>query len=339
LGLGTSFPNGTIDQSYETTGDTFPTSSDGARWWFVDLRYTVGSQTNIPVTPTISGRFTRGIWTGSMAVSGPGAGIQLVADDGSNHLGISTPFTVVPYVPPGTVVTVANRAIHLIQGASAQHYPSTILVTNVGAWVDKVTVTLSNLAHAWPNDLDILLVGPCGQKVMLMSDAVGTSTHAFTNLSLTFDDDASLGLPQDGPVASGAWRPTDFDARDVLPVPAPLGPYGTNLNVFAHTNANGPWSLYIADDYPASEDGFLADGWSLRFNVLLPVMTTSIDGTNLVVSWPDSFSCLIESTGSLVAPVTWTPLSPQPAITRINGRKTVTLPVSRTSCYYRLSPD
>jgi autotransporter-associated beta strand protein len=37
--LGGSFPNGTIDQGYEISGDAFPTSTDTTRWWFVDLRY------------------------------------------------------------------------------------------------------------------------------------------------------------------------------------------------------------------------------------------------------------------------------------------------------------
>jgi autotransporter-associated beta strand protein len=39
--LGGTFPNGTIDQSYEISGDAFPTNIDTVRWWFVDLRYTV----------------------------------------------------------------------------------------------------------------------------------------------------------------------------------------------------------------------------------------------------------------------------------------------------------
>ena len=39
--LGGTFPYGTIDQSYEISGDAFPTSTDTAKWWFVDLRYTI----------------------------------------------------------------------------------------------------------------------------------------------------------------------------------------------------------------------------------------------------------------------------------------------------------
>jgi hypothetical protein len=305
----------------------------------VDLRYTVGSYTNIPIVPTIASNFVGGIWSGSVAVLAPGTGIRLAANDGSNHSGFSTPFNVIPTVPPGTVITVANPALHLIHGASAQPYPSTILVTNLGGWVSKVSVTLSNLAHTWPDDLDILLVGPGGQKVMLMSDAVGDSTYGFTNLTLTFDDNASLALPQSGAITSGAYRPTDFDQRDLLPAPAPLGPYGTNLSVFVHTNVNGLWSLYIADDYPPAEDGVLANGWSLRFEILLPRLAASLEGTNTVVSWPTSFPGQLEWASDLKPPVMWILLSPQPPIVQVNGRNTVTLPTAAAKRFYRLRPD
>ena len=205
--------------------------------------------------------------------------------------------------------------------------------------MSKVSVTLSNLAHTWPDDLDILLVGPRGQKVMLMSDAVGDSAYGFNNLTLTFDDNASLALPQFGPITSGTYRPTDFDLRDVLPVPAPLGPYGTNLSVFAHTNVNGLWSLFIADDYTPADDGVLANGWSLRFEVLLPTLAASLEGTNTVVSWPASFPGQLEWTSDLNPSVAWTLLSPQPPIVEVNGRCTVTLPITAARCFYRLRPD
>src|SRR5258706_5338050 len=55
----------------------------------------------------------------------------------------------------------------------------------------KVTVTLSNLAHTFPSDLDILLVGPHGQTAMLMSDAVGGSAYGFTNVTLRSEEPTS----------------------------------------------------------------------------------------------------------------------------------------------------
>jgi len=337
-----NFPNGTlVDGYYYTYADDFPTDFYGAdRVIFLcDLRYTVGSYTNIPIAPTMATNFVGGVWTGNVAVLAPGAGICLAANDGSNHFGFSTPFSVIPAIPPGTVVIFTNPAFHLIQGDRAQPYPSTILVTNLGSWVNKVTVTLSNLAHTYPYDLDILLVGPGGQMVMLMSDAVGGSAYGFTNLTLTFDDDASLALPENGPVMSRSYRPTAYDPRALLPAPAPLGPYGTNLSVFAHTNANGLWSLYIADDYPPADDGVLANGWSLRFDVLLPVLGASLQGINMVVSWPASFSGQLEWTSDLNPPVAWTLLSPQPPIVQVGGRNTMTLPTTAANRFYRLRPD
>jgi len=239
---------------------------------------------------------------------------------------------------PGQGFTFANPAPHIIQGAGAQPYPSTILVSNLGGWVDGVTVTLSNLAHTWPDDLDILLVGPHGQTLMLMSDAIGDDAYGVTNLTLTFDDNATSGLPQLGPVTSGVYRPTDFDLRDLLPMPAPLGPYGTNLNALINTNANGLWSLYIADDYPPSDDGILADGWSLHFDVsaTYPVLSVHLVAGTVVLSWPAAFVGQLETTTQLEPAAKWTLLSPQPMTLRTDGQNLVTLPVTPGQRFYRL---
>ncbi|HMP84148.1 MAG TPA: S8 family serine peptidase, partial [Verrucomicrobiota bacterium] len=55
----------------------------------------------------------------------------------------------------------------------ASPFPSTISVNGVTGTVSKVTVTLRSLSHTFPDDLDILLVGPGGQKTLLMSDCGG----------------------------------------------------------------------------------------------------------------------------------------------------------------------
>jgi hypothetical protein len=124
-----------------------------------------------------------------------------------------------------------------------------------------------------------------------------------------------------------------------MPAPAPLGPYGTNLSVFALTNANGLWSLYVADDYPSSDDGALANGWSLHFEVSLPTLAAVRQGTNTIVSWAGSFSGRLQSTPSLSPPITWTTLSPQPAVVLLNGRNTATIPNGGPARFYRLWPE
>src|SRR4026209_1025593 len=47
-------------------------------------------------------------------------------------------------------------------------YPSTITVSGVSGTITDVSFTLYNLSHTYPDALDILLVGPGGQKVLLM---------------------------------------------------------------------------------------------------------------------------------------------------------------------------
>src|SRR5262249_57206133 len=92
--------------------------------------------------------------------------------------------------------------------------------------------------------VDVLLVGPGGQKLLLMSDA-GGGTDA-VNVNLTFDDAAAaIGAT----VVSGTFRPTNIGAGDLFPAPAPAGPYpDTQLSIFNCLNPNGTWSLYVVDD-------------------------------------------------------------------------------------------
>ena len=47
-----------------------------------------------------------------------------------------------------------------------------------------------------------------------------------------------------------------------MPVPAPLGPYSTNLSTFYASDPNGTWSLYVVDD-ALVDTGVIAGGWSL----------------------------------------------------------------------------
>src|SRR5207245_6867127 len=121
-------------------------------------------------------------------------------------------------------------------------------VSGLTAAVYKVTVTLSNLAHSFPADFDILLVGPQGQSVIVMSDA---GTIPIQNVTLTFDDDSPLVLPEKGRMVSETYKPTNYDAPDdpdTFPAPAPPPPYGAQLSVFRGTDPNGLWSLYVVDD-------------------------------------------------------------------------------------------
>ncbi len=143
----------------------------------------------------------------------------------------------------------------------ASPYPSNINVAGAIGQISKVTVSLNNYNHTFPDDIDVLLVSPAGQKVILMSDA-GGSTDA-VGVNLTFDDAAATGIPDGGPVASGTFKPTEFSGGDIYNAPAPAGPYSTTLAAFNGVSPNGTWSLYIMDD-AGGDVGNFNGGWELN---------------------------------------------------------------------------
>jgi subtilisin-like proprotein convertase family protein len=145
-------------------------------------------------------------------------------------------------------------------------YPNTIDVTKPGVVTD-VDVHLRGFEHDNAPDVDLLLVGPGGQKVLLMSD-VGNGTDVF-DVDLTLDDDAAGPLPTGAALTTGRFRPTDNAPADTFPATAPAGPYATTLAAFNGEPAEGTWSLYAFDD-ATNNYGFVNE-WSLDIdNALHP---------------------------------------------------------------------
>lgn len=182
-----------------------------------------------------------------------------------------------------------SAAIVIPSGGTASPYPASIPVSGVGT-IAKVTVTLAGYTHTFPRDVDVLLVGPGGQSVVLMSDAGGGTN--VSNLTLTIDDDASSSFDASTPT-SGTYKPTnveDFEGPDGYPSPAPASGYGSVLSIFNGTNANGTWLLYVVDDFNG-DSGTFSGGWSL-----------SITGTN--GDYFSSSNTITFSPGTTTVPVT-----------------------------------
>src|SRR5258707_11652302 len=105
----------------------------------------------------------------------------------------------------------------------ASPYPSTIAVSGLaGAEITKVTVQLFNLHHTFPDDIDILLVGPKGQEAMIMSNVGGETRSPITNINLSLDDDAPTALPFQPPLVSGTFKPTKRLETLTFDFPAPV---------------------------------------------------------------------------------------------------------------------
>ena len=141
--------------------------------------------------------------------------------------------------------------------------PTSLDVDAVPGAITDVDVFVHSISHTFPADLDLMLVGPGGQRVLLMSDA--GSSSPVSDIHLAFDDEAPSGLPQLTGLVGGFFRPTNFGSGDVFPAPAP-DPAGaaTALSVFDGTSANGIWQLFVVDDTD-QDSGVFAQGWELRF--------------------------------------------------------------------------
>ncbi|MEG5055338.1 DUF4347 domain-containing protein, partial [Microcoleus sp. B13-B6] len=146
----------------------------------------------------------------------------------------------------------------------ATPYPSAIDVSGVTGKVDSVTIALNNVKTYGQADasqtINLLLVGPEGQNVVLMSHVPSAPLN---NVTLNLDDNAASFLYDFSSstvptIASGNYKPSNYslnNARDIYPLAlppgtptgAPEGPYGSTLSVFNKTNPNGTWKLYAVD--------------------------------------------------------------------------------------------
>lgn len=165
-----------------------------------------------------------------------------------------------------TALAFTNSAsIDIVDFDVANPYPSEITVAGITNAISKVTVTLRNLTHDFAYDLDILLVGPQGQAVVLVS-GIATNGASAANLTWTLDTDAAQMLPVNATLTSGTFRPSDISGFADLAPPAPAAPYSGTLTDFVGQSPSGIWSLYIMDQLE-QDAGTLAGGWSLNFTL------------------------------------------------------------------------
>lgn len=175
---------------------------------------------------------------------------------------VVTAGTTPPPPPPGgtTQMFTNATALSIPDSGNGSPYPSTINVSGMTGTISKVIVKLKGLSHTYPDDLDILLVGPGGQKVLLLSDAGGAAD--VVNTTLTFDAAVSAVLPNSSQITSGTYLPTNYGSTDPFGAPAPAAPFSTSLGTFTGASPNGAWQLFLRDD-AAQDRGSIASGWEL----------------------------------------------------------------------------
>jgi subtilisin-like proprotein convertase family protein len=325
---GFSPPNNTPDPG-ETVTANFPIINSG-----------LGNTTNLVATLQASGGITPVTTSqnyGAVAAAGPpvskaftfvangNCGDMVTAtlhfQDGALDLGsINYTFRLGTFNTQDT--TFSNPAAITIPATGAgSPYPSNITVAGVTGNVSKVSVTLTNISHTFPSDVDVLLVGPTGQKFIVMSDVIGSTD--WTGQTITLDDAAAALVPSSGAPASGSFKPTNYTAGDTFNAPAPAGPYLTPATVGSDTFAsafggldpNGTWGLYVVDD-ASGDSGSIAGGWSLTVTTAVNVCSSmsavrsraDFDGdgrTDLSVYRPSDGNWYIAASTAGISAINW----------------------------------
>ena len=175
----------------------------------------------------------------------------------------------------GATITYTAPGPHQIHDGPAFMAPT----LNVGGLLEPialVTVTFTNVFHGHPADIDVLLVGPAGQNVMLMSDVgelLSEAESIIDGVTLTFRDGAP-SLPANVRITSGVYAPTNYqgvveeipEMDRTFPNPPPPEPYGTTLSLFNGSDGNGTWTLFIQDD--VDDESGVMDSWSLTITTV-----------------------------------------------------------------------
>lgn len=121
------------------------------------------------------------------------------------------PMTPVPTPTPMILRFCNTASIDMTLNSAAVPYPSNITVSGAPSQTGGVRVTLNNLYHVFPDNVDVLLVGPQGQKFVLMGDSGGPTAIPDTSpVTLTFQDFVPNVLPNNGPLTSGVFEPTTW---------------------------------------------------------------------------------------------------------------------------------
>src|SRR3954454_22174480 len=79
-----------------------------------------------------------------------------------------------------------STSIAIPDSGQGTPYPSQINASGFAGNVQKATVTLRNLTHTCPEDIQALLVGPNGAKSILMANVGGCPQTDIGLINLTF---------------------------------------------------------------------------------------------------------------------------------------------------------
>jgi uncharacterized repeat protein (TIGR01451 family) len=116
---------------------------DSTRAWWDEIEFLGGNvPAPISLSPTNSGNYVTGVWSGNIIVQQPATNVTLFADDGSGHTGSSNPFIVT--VTNDVSISIVDSPDPVSVGASLTY---TLTITNTGP-TDATSVMVTNTLPA-----------------------------------------------------------------------------------------------------------------------------------------------------------------------------------------------
>jgi hypothetical protein len=121
---------------------------------------------------------------------------------------------------------------------------------------------LHGFSHPRPADMFFMLTSPSDKSVYVMSNRGGSTP--VTNLTLTFDNDATSYAPTSDLSVNSTYRPTcggPYGGSSPPLVPPP--PIYASFEEYNGDVADGVWSLYVMDTVNGVQGSL--DSWSITF--------------------------------------------------------------------------
>ena len=176
------------------------------------------------ITPTNSGNFVNGAWTGNITVLNRATGAMLVADDGNGHTGLSNPFDVVPANMAPVILAQPTNQVAIVGGTAT----FTVAADGTPPLSYQWNFNGTNIAGATNTFLTLTNVqfNQAGNYAVLVTNVYGSILSS--NAMLTVNP-----IPPCDPAPSGlvAWWPGEGNANDVVG-----GNNGTMMYGAAFTN-------------------------------------------------------------------------------------------------------
>ena len=175
--------------------------------------------TTIPITPTVTGAFSSGTWSGSITATQPATGVILTADDGAGHTGSSNAFAVTTSadltVNPATGLSSSGSIGGPFNPSSAAY-----TVTNTGTgsmtWTASATmpwITLSSTGGTLSSGASTTVTASINATANTLAASAYSDTVTFANTTSGYGNTTrpvALNVTQPAPVITSGSTATAF---------------------------------------------------------------------------------------------------------------------------------